>query len=239
MIVADGEPLLVGARVQREHGWRTPGGRVEVAIPEDAPSRAFAKLEEALAWSGLALHEGEAAVELGSAPGGAAYALARRGVHVLGIDPAAMSPRVLAYEGPGGARVHHLALAAGALRRHHAPSGASLLVCDANLAPPVALRTVASIASWLRGSLRAAILTLKMNDDRMIDAIPELLSRVRGLGLSPRATQLPPTAARSAWWPRATAAERRFTWHGGAPVIAFAEQVATGLRAPCRGSRAP
>ncbi len=191
VIAQDGEPLVLGARVQREHGWRTPGGRVEVAIPEDAPSRSFAKLEEALAWSGLALREGEAAVELGSAPGGAAYALVRRGVHVLGIDPAAMSPRVLAYEGPGGARVRHLALAAGALRRHHVPSGASLLVCDANLAPPVALRTVASIASWLRGSLRAAILTLKMNDDRMIDAIPELLSRVRGLGLSPRATQLP------------------------------------------------
>lgn len=191
VIVAGDEPLVVGARVQREHGWRTPGGRVAIAVPDDAPSRAFAKLEEALAWSRLALPRGATAIELGSAPGGAAYALARRGVHVLGIDPATMDPRVLAYEGPGGARVRHLALAAGALRKKDVPSYASILVCDANLAPPVALRTVASIASWLRESLTTMILTLKMNDEHMVDAIPELLDRVRTLGMQVHAAQLP------------------------------------------------
>lgn len=80
---------------------------------------------------------------------------------------------------------------AGALRRHHVPRDTSLLVCDTNLAPPVALRTALSVVSWLRGSLRAAILTLKMNDDRMVDAIPKLLERLRAAGLRVAATQLP------------------------------------------------
>lgn len=190
VIVAGDEPLLVAAHTHHE-GWRTPGGRIGIEVPEDAPSRAFVKLEEALAWSGLTLEVGELAVELGSAPGGAAYALARRGVSVLGVDPAAMDARVLAYEGPGGARVKHLATKVSALRRPQVPKDATLLVCDVNIAPPVVLRSVTSVVSWLSGSLRAAILTLKMNDHHMVDAIPMLLARVRELGFDVRATQLP------------------------------------------------
>lgn len=191
VIVAGEEPMLVGTRLQSSFGWRVPGGRPSIEIPADAPSRAYAKLEEALSWSGLEVRAGEVAIELGSAPGGAAYALARRGVHVTGVDPAEMDAHVLAYVGPGGARVTHVAKKAGALRREDVPDGASLLICDANLAPPVILRTVTSVARWMGRSLRAAVLTLKMNDERMVDAIPSLLERVRALGLEVRATQLP------------------------------------------------
>lgn len=191
VIVAAARELVVGVRTQGEQGWRAPGGRVPVDVPSEAPSRAYAKLEEALRWSGLRVRPGEVAVELGSAPGGASYALLRRGVHVTGVDPAAMHERVLAYVGPSGARLTHLAMPAGALRREHVPKGASLLVCDANLAPPVALRAVGSVARWMGRSLRAAVLTLKLNDERMVDALPSLLERVRALGLRVQATQLP------------------------------------------------
>jgi 23S rRNA (cytidine2498-2'-O)-methyltransferase len=190
VVVAEGEPMLVGTRVHR-WGSGAPGERPAIDVPPDAPSRAYAKLEEALAWSGLEVREGERAVEIGSAPGGAAYALARRGVHVLGVDPGDMDPRVLAYVGPGGARVTHLRLAAGALRREHVPKGTSLVLSDVNLAPPVALRYVASLVSFARPSLRAAVLTMKLNDRRMVEAIPTFLERVREMGLEPRATQLP------------------------------------------------
>jgi 23S rRNA (cytidine2498-2'-O)-methyltransferase len=190
VVVAGDEPLLVGTRVQAD-GWRVPGGRPGISLPTEAPSRAYLKLEEALAWSGLELARGERAIELGSAPGGAAQALLARGVSVAGVDPAAMDAALLARRGPDGAAVTHLRLEVGALRREHVPPGASLLLCDVNLAPPVALRAVTSVASWMGRSLRAAILTLKLNDDRMVDAIPDMLARVAALDLQVRATQLP------------------------------------------------
>ncbi|HEY8430587.1 MAG TPA: hypothetical protein VIL20_19540, partial [Sandaracinaceae bacterium] len=63
VVVAGDEPLVLGARRQRDPGWRTPGGRIPIEIPPEAPSRAYAKIEEALAWSGLALRAGERAIE--------------------------------------------------------------------------------------------------------------------------------------------------------------------------------
>jgi 23S rRNA (cytidine2498-2'-O)-methyltransferase len=190
VIVADDSALLCGTRVQGE-GWRVPGGRPAFVLPAEAPSRAYLKLEEALAWSGLAVAEGERAVELGSAPGGAAAALLQRGVSVLGVDPADMDAALLARRGRGGATVTHLKLEMGALKRPHVPRGTSLLLCDVNLAPQVALRAVTSVASWMGKELRAAILTLKLNDQRVIDRVPELVGRVEALGLRARATQLP------------------------------------------------
>src|SRR6185369_9674873 len=67
-----------------------PGGVPHVTIPAGAPSRAWAKIEEAIRWSGLVPRAGETAVELGSAPGGASLALLERGLNVHGVDPGAM-----------------------------------------------------------------------------------------------------------------------------------------------------
>lgn len=191
---SDEDELYVGVHVQRAGAIAWPGGRIPIDVPDDAPSRAYRKIEEMIAWSGLAVREGDVAVELGAAPGGAAYALARRGVSVVGIDPAAIDPRVLAYEGPGGARVTHLAEAAGAVAPDELPRGARWLLCDLNLAPPVALRYAARIARALGGSLEGAVITLKMNDARMIASIPSLLERARALvpgAEAARAIQLP------------------------------------------------
>ncbi len=191
VICAATEPMFVGAHVHGRGRWAQPGGRVKVEIPEGAPSRAFAKLEEALAWSGLSVRAGATAVELGAAPGGAALALARRGVHVVAIDPAAMDPGVLAFEGPGGARVRHVMKAGAAVAAEDVPADAELLLMDANLAPPVALRYFARVASLAEGA-RAAVLTLKINDDKMFAAIPKHLARLEALGWGDTiATRLP------------------------------------------------
>jgi 23S rRNA (cytidine2498-2'-O)-methyltransferase len=96
VIVAEGEPSFLGLhRADGDH-LPEPGGAIPIEMPPDAPSRAYAKIEEAIAWLGLPLAAGQTAVELGSAPGGAALALARRGIEVWGVDPAAMAPHVLA-----------------------------------------------------------------------------------------------------------------------------------------------
>jgi hypothetical protein len=96
VVTSPGEPYLVAHyRRARWDGTVTPA-----EVPPEAPSRAYAKLEEAIAWAGLPVGAGQVAVEIGAAPGGAAYALARRGVTVHAVDPGDLDPRVLSFRGP-------------------------------------------------------------------------------------------------------------------------------------------
>jgi len=85
------------------HANRTPslarGGRTRVRITGDFPSRAARKIEEALAWLGVAPGPGEVCVDLGAAPGGWTYMLAERRARVIAVDPAKLRPDILARKG--------------------------------------------------------------------------------------------------------------------------------------------
>lgn len=184
VIVSPGEATLIG--VHRHGPLRSPwpGGDYPVEVPANAPSRAYAKLEQALAWAELPLRRGQRAVEIGSAPGGAAYALLRRGVAVWGVDSAAMDPAALAYEGPAGARLHHVVSTLAGVRWEALPRSVDWLLCDVHLAPPVALHGLARLVPAFRRSLRGAVLTLKMNDPQMRSGLPTWIERIRALGFS-------------------------------------------------------
>jgi 23S rRNA (cytidine2498-2'-O)-methyltransferase len=184
VVVAAGEPAWRGVHVHA--AWRSPhpGGALPVDVPADAPSRAYAKIEQAIAWAGLAIDAGDTALEIGSAPGGAALALARRGVHVIGVDPGAMHPDVIAYRHPSGARVEHLAIKVGALRWEQLPARVDWLLVDVNLAPQVALHEIARLMPPLRATLRGAVITLKLNDDVVLAEVPRLVERIRELGFA-------------------------------------------------------
>ena len=75
-----------------------PAGMHELELPEDAVSRAWLKMEEALRWSRLPVRPGQEFVEIGCAPGGSCQALLSRNLGVVGIDPAAVDERVLEHE---------------------------------------------------------------------------------------------------------------------------------------------
>jgi 23S rRNA (cytidine2498-2'-O)-methyltransferase len=192
VVTAPGEPFLVGLHQHGAGRWRVPGGQPTIEVPPESPSRAFAKIEEAIAWAELEVRPGDVALEIGSSPGGAALALARRGVTVWGIDPAPMDPRVLEYHGPSAARIHHLRIRVSELRREDIPPRLDWLLLDVNLAAPVALHALQRLLPRLRRNLRGAVLTLKLNDQHLIAEIPALLERVRRLGFDDvRATHLP------------------------------------------------
>jgi 23S rRNA (cytidine2498-2'-O)-methyltransferase len=192
VVVGGRDPMYVGWHVHGPDAVAWPGGRIPVEVPPDAPSRAYRKLEEVLAWSRLPIAPGDVAVEIGASPGGAALALVRRGVEVVAIDPAPLAGAVVAYVGPGGARVRHLACAVGGVRREDLPRGARWLLSDVNLAPPVAFRYLARIAAKLGPSVRGVLWTAKLNDARMASAIPSFVRRVGELGMREvRAIQLP------------------------------------------------
>ncbi|MFO0551424.1 MAG: SAM-dependent methyltransferase [Polyangiaceae bacterium] len=182
------ESAWVGLHVHTPDRTPYPGGLIPISLPGDAPSRAYLKLEEALHRFALPLRAGDLAIELGSAPGGASWALCQRGLRVLGVDPGDMDPRVLA-----SPLFEHRKVPAGALQRSDLPRGARWLLVDMNLAPRVSLRYAERVAGPLRKSLIGAVVTLKINDDAAEQALPQLIERVRALADFDwvRATQLP------------------------------------------------
>lgn len=187
IVAAEDEPLWLGYHAQTRERSPHPGGRPPLVLPAEAPSRAYLKLEQGLCWSHLPLRRGQVAVEIGSAPGGASYALLRRGLTVVGVDPGAMDPRVLLCPA-----FSHCQLPLGEVRREQLPPQVDWLLMDVNLAPQVALHGVRRLVAALRPTLRGVLFTLKLNEWRMAAEVPALLARVAGMGLSRvRATQLP------------------------------------------------
>jgi 23S rRNA (cytidine2498-2'-O)-methyltransferase len=178
VIVADGEPAWLGLHRHDEHHLPGSGGAISVEVPAEAPSRAYAKIEEAIAWAQLPVERGQVALEIGAAPGGAVLALARRGLEVWGVDTGELAPAVLAQPG-----VHHLQRKVGAVRWEDLPECVDWLLVDVNLAPQVALHEVGRLMPRLRKSLRGAVFTLKLNDWAFVDELPALVARIEQLGL--------------------------------------------------------
>ena len=168
------------------------GGRFAGSLPEAAPSRAYLKLEEAIALYQIPMRAGEIAVEIGSAPGGASYSLVERGLQVLGIDPGAMDPTFVER---AGSRFEHLRKSVVAVERDELPERFEWLLLDMNVAPETAFLT---LDEWLpaligekEGTLKGVVLTIKLNDWRLADEIPMYLERLRAAGLTRlRARQL-------------------------------------------------
>lgn len=190
-IVASGDPWVLGLHRHRRGRCPHPGGRYPLRLPDHVPSRAYAKIEEAIRAFELPVRAGDCALELGAAPGGAALALLQRGVSVIGVDPAAMDPYALSFKGPSAARLKHIQKAMGGLERSELPQRVDWLLLDVHLAPQVALRTARKVASWFRDSLLGAVLTLKLNDWAFVDRLESFLAQAREMGLSTaRAKQL-------------------------------------------------
>jgi 23S rRNA (cytidine2498-2'-O)-methyltransferase len=173
-----GEPAWLGAHRHDRSRLPHPGGAIPVDVPGDVPSRAYAKIEEAIAWAELPIERGHVALEIGAAPGGAVLALARRGVEVWGVDTGELAPAVLALP-----NVHHVVKKVGALRWEELPARIDWLLVDVNLAPQVALHEVGRLMPRLAPVLRGAVFTLKLNDWAFVAELPALVDRIRQMGL--------------------------------------------------------
>jgi 23S rRNA (cytidine2498-2'-O)-methyltransferase len=169
---------------------RDAGGMPALTLPSQAPSRAYLKLEEGLRWAGVELHQGERAIEIGSAPGGATYALLAKGLEVIGIDPAAMDPVVNTF---GPELFRHVKKGVLDVAREDRLGKPDWILLDMNVPPQIALAALEHVLSLLPRSLsRGALLTLKLNRWRIADEIPDFLARIRKMGFKQvRATHLP------------------------------------------------
>lgn len=184
------EPLFLGWHTHQTGLHTDPGGLPRITLPDDVPSRAWLKLEQALAWRGwdkLDLR-GQTALDLGSAPGGATFSLLSRGMNVIGVDTGEMDDRVFKRAETQAAVFEHWRIAANKIDLPSLPQ-LDLLLCDINLAPNQVLPMIERIQK--RARVPRLILTLKLNTPALEDQARDFIEAVRHFAPAPVfATQL-------------------------------------------------
>ncbi len=149
-------------------------GIPRLRLPAEAPSRSALKIEEA--WLRLMtpqerthwLAAGRSAVDLGAAPGGWTWQLARHGVRVTAVDHGRLVPALLA-DFP----VSHVS---GDAFTWRPPRPQDWLVCDVVDKPA---RTLALMEKWLvNGWAKVAVFNLKLPMKQRHATVAALLSRL-------------------------------------------------------------
>lgn len=160
-----------------------PGGVYPRSLPEGKVSRAWLKLDEAMASFGVVLQPGDRAIELGAAPGGACQRLLEAGLDVVGVDAAVVDAAVAA----------HPRFEQWRMRAREVPlrrmKGCDWLLTDMNIDP---VSTMAALERVLAGGLRPAgvIATLKLPDWSRATELPGWLDTFRRFGYVALARQL-------------------------------------------------
>ena len=170
----DGTHGFIGVSQARDGaGWSM--GIPRLRLP-GAPSRSAAKLEEALLWflgedAGSILASGMSAVDLGAAPGGWTWVLARRGLRVTAVDHGKLAP---AADAAGAVR--HLSADAFTFRP---PRPVDWMVCDVVDKPA---RSAELVQRWLsQGWCRHTMFNLKLPMKQRHAEVTRLLSRLQGV----------------------------------------------------------
>ena len=161
-----------------------PGGLHPGDLPEGKVSRAWLKLDEALAVFAVPLRAGQRAAELGASPGGACQRLLEAGLHVVGIDPAVVDARVAAHPRFEQWRMRARDARVRGFR------GVDWLVADMNIDPRSTLAALERIVTAPGVRPVGIIATLKLPHWSRAAELPDWLERFRSCGFEPRARQL-------------------------------------------------
>ena len=150
--------------------WPWPGGSIPVAEDRSAPSRAFAKLTEALSRLGRGMGPGDVCVDLGASPGGWSYVALGRGARVTAVDRSPLREDLM--------RDPRLEFVRGDAFSFRPGRPVDWLVCDVIAAPE---RSAAMLLEWLeRSETRWFVVTLKLKgeaDRAKLDGIRRDLAR--------------------------------------------------------------
>lgn len=174
-----------------------PAGDSGRVMPEDSPSRAWLKLEEAARFFDLKFTSADVVAELGCAPGGVVLALLRRGVSVIGVDPAKMADVVMTFaiekredSAAGKPWFFHARKPAALVSKRDLGQDVSWFMSDMNQSPDVVLKECARFCK-MAPSIRGALITLKLTDLMSISEKPQWIAALREMGFrSVRVQQL-------------------------------------------------
>ncbi|HWB05414.1 MAG TPA: SAM-dependent methyltransferase [Verrucomicrobiales bacterium] len=165
-----------------------PGGYSILTLPENAPSRAWLKLEEAVRFFGLRFTSRDVAVELGCAPGGVILALLNRGVSAIGVDPAKLAPVVMAAAAPSVQDaprdrpwVFHCRKPAALVSKRDLGTNVTWFMSDMNQSPSVALSECARFIKMCP-AIRSALITLKLTDLSQVVEKENWFQALRNMG---------------------------------------------------------
>lgn len=165
----------------------TPGGFSTAVLPSESPSRAYLKVIDGLRYMGVEIPKNDYALEIGSSPGGATYALLEMGLRVEGIDPGIMDPICSNHPHFFHHRQSIQDFHVSSLKDH-----VQWLFVDMNLAPEASLREIEKVVEAVRPSLKGAFITLKMTKFELVSRVPMYLNIMGKMGLRVvMATQLP------------------------------------------------
>jgi 23S rRNA (cytidine2498-2'-O)-methyltransferase len=176
VILVEGNQWWVGYHRARGVPSRWPGGIMDLHAPPGVVSRAWLKMEEALAWAQLPASKGARFAELGSSPGGASQALLERGFEVIGIDPAEMAEEVSNHPHFRHIRRRVVQVPRRAFRK------VRWLTADMNVAPAFTLDAVEAIVRHREVNIRGMLLTLKLPEWKLASEVPSYLMRIRSWG---------------------------------------------------------
>ena len=178
IILVEPNQWWIGSHLVESSADRWPGGVFPIAEPQEMISRAYLKIAEAIHWSRLPFKPGDAVVEIGSAPGGACQYLLDLGLHVVGIDPAEMDPRVASHP-----HFEHVRSRSLQVKRRFF-SRFQWLVCDANVAPVYTLDTVEGIVTYPTSKIEGMLLTIKLSEWERASELDNHVERIKSWGYS-------------------------------------------------------
>lgn len=150
-----------------------PGGDYPWIEDRQAPSRAFAKVHEAEAHSGLWIAKGETCVDLGASPGGWTWVAVERGARVVAVDRSPLRDDLM--------REPYVEFVRGDAFRHRPPKRVDWLLCDVIAFPQ---KTLELLRTWLVERLcRRFLVTIKFRGDDehpLLEAFKTLLEAHAG-----------------------------------------------------------
>jgi len=177
ILVEPGEWWFGWHVIRRGDPWtRWPGGIFHCDIPEAVVSRAYVKMREALACFRFPIKRGETALEIGSSPGGSSQALLQAGLKVIGVDPAEMSPALLAES-----KFTHWRMRGTEIRKSHCRD-VKWLTADVNAAPGYTLDVVEGIVTNQHVKAAGLLLTIKLPEWELAGELPQNVERIRSWG---------------------------------------------------------
>ena len=176
--------VFLGKHIHLEHLETVPGNKLEIALPTNAPSRAYLKIEEAIQRFQPKIEKGMKVLEVGCSPGGATVAMLSRGFEVTGVDPKFMDRQLSNEQNFRFIQKIAKVVTADDLKNINP----NWIVMDMNIAPLEAIDELSHVIQTLRKvwkqslHLQRGFLTIKLNDWKFATSIPLYLKRLHECG---------------------------------------------------------
>lgn len=163
------------------------GGFQSMDIPSEAPSRAYLKIIQGAKVAGIDFKSGQNAIEIGSSPGGATYALLSKGLNVIGVDPGKMDSICLENK-----NFQHHGVSIQDFKVDKINQPIDWFLVDMNLAPEATIRECEKILAAIKTTMKGGFITLKMTKQSLVSKLPFYRKLLERLGFDViLTTQLP------------------------------------------------